>query len=129
MSYYGAESAKVSGMQEGTLMSISLTLNGQDFILLNGGPLYSFTPAISFLVQCDSQNEIDRLWAALTEGGEEVQCGWLKDRYGVSWQIVPTILSRILQDKDPQKIERVMRVFLPMKKIDMHALERAYKEK
>jgi predicted 3-demethylubiquinone-9 3-methyltransferase (glyoxalase superfamily) len=94
---------------------------------LNGGPVFSFSPAISFLVNCETQEEIDDLWEKLTQGGgEEVQCGWLKDKFGVSWQVVPTVLGKMLQDKDAKKSERVMRAMLQMKKIYIAILKKAY---
>jgi len=111
---------------KGTVMVVAFTLDGQEFTALNGGPLFKFTEAISFVVNCETQEEVDRFWAKLSEGGKEVQCGWLKDRYGLSWQIVPTILSKLLTDPDPEKSQRVMKAMLKMIKIDIRALEQAY---
>jgi predicted 3-demethylubiquinone-9 3-methyltransferase (glyoxalase superfamily) len=122
---YGEAGAEASGMPEGSVMTITFQLEGQDFMALNGGPLFSFSPAISLLVNCDTQEEVDQLWKQLSEGGEEQPCGWLQDKYGVSWQIVPTILGELMQDEDPRKTERVMEALLPMKKIDIQALKRA----
>ena len=95
---------------------------------LNGGPVFQFSPAISLMVSCQTQEEVDRLWQKLSEGGEEQQCGWLKDRYGVSWQIVPTALGEMMQDKDPKKLQRVMKAMLQMKKLDVAGLRQAYEE-
>ena len=110
----------------GTVMTVDFELEGQNFVALNGGPEFSFTPAISFFVNCETQQEIDRLWDKLIEGGKEVACGWLQDKYGVSWQIVPTILARLMQDKDVEKAQRVTKAMLQMVKIDIKALQEAY---
>jgi predicted 3-demethylubiquinone-9 3-methyltransferase (glyoxalase superfamily) len=110
---------------EGTVMTVSFELNGQKFLALNGGPEYTFSEAISFQVSCKNQDEVDVFWNKLSEGGEEGPCGWLKDRFGVSWQIVPTVLPKLLGDPDPQKSQRVMAAMLKMKKIDIGELERA----
>ena len=110
---------------KGSVMTVKLELFGQEFIALNGGPEYEFTPAISFVVNCETQAEVDRYWVKLSEGGRPNQCGWLQDKYGLSWQIVPTALLRLLQDKDAAKAQRVMRAMLQMTKIDIEALERA----
>ncbi len=124
---YDAAGAKVSGRPEGSAMTVSFSLAGQNFIALNGGPIYKFSEAVSFMVNCETQEEVDKLWTALTaDGGEESQCGWLKDRFGLSWQIVPTLLSTLLGDKDPVKAQRVMQAMLSMKKIECAALQRAY---
>ncbi len=110
---------------EGTVMTVSFELDGRAFIALNGGPEFTFNEAISFQVSCESQEEVDAFWSALSEGGEEGPCGWLKDRYGVSWQIIPTALPRLLSDPDREKSQRVMAAMLKMKKIEIDALERA----
>jgi predicted 3-demethylubiquinone-9 3-methyltransferase (glyoxalase superfamily) len=112
--------------QKGKVMSATFNLNGQEFIALNGGPVFTFSPAISFFVNCENQEEVDELWEKLSEGGEIEQCGWLKDKYGISWQIVPTILGELLNDKDTEKSSRVMNAMLQMKKIDIAALKQAY---
>ena len=112
----------------GQVMSMSFQLFGQEFMALNGGPVFSFTPAISFFVNCESQQEVDEYWDKLTAGGEIEQCGWLKDKFGVSWQIVPTILGELLNDKDPEKAKRVMNAMLQMKKIDIAGLKQAYEQ-
>lgn len=110
----------------GSVMTATFELEGQEFIVLNGGPQYKFTEAVSFLVNCNSQEEVDILWAKLTEGGEEGPCGWLKDKFGLSWQIIPTALPEMLNDPDPEKAQRVMQAMLQMKKIDLPTLKRAY---
>jgi predicted 3-demethylubiquinone-9 3-methyltransferase (glyoxalase superfamily) len=111
---------------KGAVMSATFQLEGQAFMALNGGPQFSFTPAISFFVSCQTQEEVDRLWDKLTEGGEPGRCGWLKDRFGLSWQIIPTALGELLGDKDPQKAGRVMQAMLQMDKIDVAKLKQAY---
>ena len=110
---------------EGTVRTVSFELDRQQFVALNGGPDFTFNEAISFQVSCETQAEVDRYWATLSEGGEEGPCGWLKDRFGVSWQIVPTALPRLLDDPDKEKAQRVMAAMLKMKKIDVDELERA----
>jgi predicted 3-demethylubiquinone-9 3-methyltransferase (glyoxalase superfamily) len=110
---------------EGTVMTVSFELNGQRFLALNGGPEFTFSEAISFQVDCETQEEVDSFWSQLSAGGEEGPCGWLKDRYGLSWQIVPAALPRLLMDPDQEKSQRVMQAMLKMKKIEIDALERA----
>jgi predicted 3-demethylubiquinone-9 3-methyltransferase (glyoxalase superfamily) len=114
---------------KGTVMTVSFELEGQEFMALNGGPQYKFTEAISFFVDCETQEEVDELWEKLSEGGEKGPCGWLKDKYGVSWQIVPTVLGEMLNDPDPAKSQRVMQAMLQMKKIDIEGLKKAYEQK
>jgi predicted 3-demethylubiquinone-9 3-methyltransferase (glyoxalase superfamily) len=111
---------------KGSVMTVRFQLEGQEFIALNGGPQFKFTEAISLLVNCDTQKEVDEFWTKLTAGGEEGPCGWLKDKFGLSWQIVPSALFGLLQDKDPEKSKRVMEAMLQMKKIDIARLEQAY---
>jgi predicted 3-demethylubiquinone-9 3-methyltransferase (glyoxalase superfamily) len=111
---------------KGTVMVATFQLEGQDFHALNGGPQFTFTPAISLLVNCETQEEVDDLWEKLSAGGETNRCGWLKDKFGLSWQIVPTILGRLMQDPDPTKSERVMRAMLQMVKLDIARLQRAH---
>jgi predicted 3-demethylubiquinone-9 3-methyltransferase (glyoxalase superfamily) len=111
---------------EGTVMSATFELDGQTIMALNGGPEYKFSEAISFFVNCETQAEVDELWEKLSEGGEEGPCGWLKDKFGLSWQIVPTALSRLMGDPDPEKARRVMEAMLKMRKIDVKTLEQAY---
>jgi predicted 3-demethylubiquinone-9 3-methyltransferase (glyoxalase superfamily) len=125
---YGKAGAEVSGQPEGAVMTIAFQLDGQDFIALNGGPVFKFSPAISFVVNCETQAEVDQLWNRLTDGGEIEQCGWLKDKYGVSWQIVPVVLGQLMSDPDPVKSERVMQAMLQMKKLDIEKLKQAYKQ-
>jgi predicted 3-demethylubiquinone-9 3-methyltransferase (glyoxalase superfamily) len=109
----------------GSVMTVEFQLEGQTFVALNGGPVFKFTEAVSFVVNCQSQDEVDRYWEKLSAGGAEVQCGWLKDKFGLSWQIVPTALPELLNDPDPKKAERVMKVMLTMKKLDIAALKKA----
>jgi predicted 3-demethylubiquinone-9 3-methyltransferase (glyoxalase superfamily) len=123
---YGKEEGKRSGRPKGSVMTIAFELAGQKFIALNGGPHFKFTEAISFVVNCRTQAEVDYYWKKLSAGGKEVQCGWLKDKYGVSWQIVPTALGQLLSGKDPAKSQRVMQALLQMVKLDIKALKRAY---
>lgn len=110
----------------GSVMTVTFQLAGQEFTALNGGPHFKFTEAISFFVHCETQEEVDRLWERLTAGGEESQCGWLKDKYGVSWQIVPNVLPELLNDPDPAKARRVLEAMLPMKKIEIAKLKEAH---
>jgi predicted 3-demethylubiquinone-9 3-methyltransferase (glyoxalase superfamily) len=112
-------------LPEGTVMTVAFDLAGQEFIALNGGPEYSFTPAISLFVRCEDQAEVDRLWTALTDGGEESMCGWLVNRFGISWQIVPDRLGELLSDPDPERARRAMAAMLTMRKIDVRAMEDA----
>ena len=123
---YGKEGREVHGRQAGSVMTVEFELDGQKIIALNGGPQFKFTEAVSFSVDCKSQQEVDTYWAKLTEDGEESMCGWLKDKFGLSWQINPTVLGEMLQDKDPKKAGRVMAAMLKMKKIDIETLKKAY---
>ncbi len=111
---------------KGSVMSAEFELNGQPFIALNGGPHFSFTPAISFFVHCETQEEVDELWEKLSAGGETQRCGWLTDKFGLSWQIIPNALGEMLQDSDPEKSKRVMQAMLGMVKIDVAGLKQAY---
>jgi predicted 3-demethylubiquinone-9 3-methyltransferase (glyoxalase superfamily) len=111
---------------KGKVMSVTFQLEGQEFFALNGGPHFTFTPAISFFVNCETQQEVDELWEKLSAGGEKQKCGWLKDKYGLSWQIIPTVLGTLLQDKDAEKANRVMKAMLEMDKIDIERLREAY---
>lgn len=113
---------------EGTAFIVTFQLDGQEFTALNGGPHFTFSEAISFFVNCNSQEEVDELWARLSEGGETQQCGWLKDRYGLSWQIIPSILLELMQDPDAAKAKRVTEAMLQMVKIDIKALQQAYEQ-
>ena len=111
---------------KGTVMVVTFQLDGQEFIALNGGPQFTFSPAISFVVNCEAQEEVDAFWEKLSEGGEKLQCGWLRDKYGLSWQIVPTVLGEMMQDKDVEKSQRVMKAMLQMTKLDIKRLKQAY---
>jgi predicted 3-demethylubiquinone-9 3-methyltransferase (glyoxalase superfamily) len=109
-----------------TVMTVNFELNGQEYIALNGGPRFRFTQAISFVVNCETQEEVDYFWSRLSEGGEESRCGWVMDKFGLWWQVVPTALGKLMSDPDPQKAQRVMAAMLQMGKIDIEALQRAY---
>ena len=111
---------------KGSVMSAIFQLDGQEFFALNGGPQFTFTPAISFFVNCETQPEVDELWEKLSEGGEAQRCGWLRDKFGLSWQIVPSVLGKLLQDKDAEKAKRVMLAMMQMGKLDIAGLQRAY---
>jgi len=126
LSRYNEESAKVSGIPAGTVMTAVFHLDGQEFIALNGGPLFKLTEAISFVINCQTQEEVDHFWEKLSAGGKKSQCGWLTDQFGVTWQVVPAILGQMLQDKDPAKPKRVMQALLQMTKIDIQQLQQAY---
>lgn len=123
---YDEAGARVSGRPAGSVMTVEFKLNGQDFIALNGGPIFKFTEAVSFVVNCETQAEVDRYWKKLSAGGKEVQCGWLTDKFGLSWQIVPTMLGKLMSDKDPAKSQRVMQAMLKMVKLDIRKLKAAY---
>jgi predicted 3-demethylubiquinone-9 3-methyltransferase (glyoxalase superfamily) len=124
---YGKEGQEIHGQQPGSVMTVDFELASQRFTALNGGPIFKFNESISFVVHCETQQEVDHYWNKLTAGGDATaqQCGWLKDKFGVSWQIVPTILPKLLSDADPVKSGRVMRALLQMKKLDIAALQRA----
>jgi predicted 3-demethylubiquinone-9 3-methyltransferase (glyoxalase superfamily) len=122
ISYYGEAGPRDAGM----VLTVTFKVHGMEITALNGGPDFKFNESVSLLVNCESQEEVDDLWERLTEGGEEGPCGWLKDKYGLSWQIVPTILSQMLKDEDEEKADRVMKAMLQMKKIDTTELKRAY---
>jgi predicted 3-demethylubiquinone-9 3-methyltransferase (glyoxalase superfamily) len=122
VSRYGEEGPGPAG----SAMVVAFELEGQEFLALNGGPHFNFTPAISFLINCETQAEVDSLWDKLSEGGEPGQCGWLKDKYGLSWQVIPTALGDMLSDEDDEKSGRVMKAMLQMEKIDLDKLRRAY---
>jgi predicted 3-demethylubiquinone-9 3-methyltransferase (glyoxalase superfamily) len=128
IAHYGKSAAEVSGRPKGTVMTVDFKIDGQKFVALNGGPMFKFNEVISFQVHCETQKEVDYYWEKLSEGGDEnaQQCGWLKDKYGVSWQIVPNVLGNMLQEKDAKKSERVMKAMLQMKKIDIQGLRKAY---
>jgi predicted 3-demethylubiquinone-9 3-methyltransferase (glyoxalase superfamily) len=123
---YGEAGAKVSGRPKGSVMTVTFEIEGQEFMALNGGPHFKLSEAISFIVNCETQEEIDEFWEKLSDGGEQGVCGWLKDKYGLSWQIVPTVLGKMMQDKDSEKTNRVMQAILHMKKLDITRLQDAY---
>ena len=112
----------------GTVMSVTFQLNGQEFYALNGGPQFTFTPAVSFFGSCETQQEVDELWEKLSQGGAKQRCGWLTDKFGLSWQVVPTILGKLLQDKDPKKAGRVTKAMLQMDNLDIGRLKQAYEQ-
>lgn len=124
---YDKASAAASGRPEGSVLTVDFEIEGQPFMAINGGPVFKFSEAVSFVVNCETQEEVDHYWEKLSEGGDEraQQCGWLKDKYGVSWQIVPTILARLLEDTDKAKAGRVMAALLDMKKLDIEQLRNA----
>ena len=128
---YGKEGYEIHRREAGSVLTVDFEIEGQKFVALNGGPVFKFNEAISFQVRCETQKEIDYYWEKLSEGGDKQaqQCGWLKDKYGVSWQIVPIVLGKMLQDKDTKKSDRVMKALLQMRKLDIMALMRAYEEK
>jgi len=127
-SRYGKEGYEVHGRPAGTVMTVEFELDGQPFTALNGGPVFKFNEAISFQINCETQEEVDHYWNSLSEGGDEraQQCGWLKDKFGLSWQVVPTVLSGLLKDPDPAKAGRAMQAMLQMKKFDIERLKRAH---
>ncbi len=127
MTRYGEAGSKVSGRPKDSVMTVTFEIEGQEFVALNGGPLFKFTEAVSFMVKCHSQEEIDEMWSKLSEGGEEGPCGWLKDKYGLSWQIVVPVWDEMLRDKDAATSERVMAAILQMSKPDMQLVQQAYK--
>jgi len=126
---YDEAGAKVSGRPAGSVMTVEFKLNGQEFVALNGGPIFPFTEAISLVVNCKTQAEVDYYWKKLSAGGKEVQCGWLKDKYGLSWQVVPTVLNKLMSSKDAAKAHRVMEAMLKMVKLDVKKLKEAAKGK
>jgi len=126
---YGEGAAGASGRPKGTVMTVAFRLDGQEFVALNGGPHFKFTEAISFVVNCRTQKEVDKYWKKLSAGGRKGQCGWLKDKYGVSWQIVPTVLVDMLKDRNPVKSERVMKAVLQMTKLNIGILKQAYQKR
>ncbi|HZC44457.1 MAG TPA: VOC family protein [Acidobacteriaceae bacterium] len=126
ISRYSEEAANASGRPPGTVMIVTFQLDGQEFIALNGGPQFKFTEAISLVVNCETQAEIDEFWEKLSEGGKKSQCGWLKDKYGLSWQIVPTALGKLMSSGDPEKSRRVMQAVLQMEKLDIQRLREAF---
>jgi predicted 3-demethylubiquinone-9 3-methyltransferase (glyoxalase superfamily) len=131
ISRYGEAGHEVHGKPAGTVMAVAFELDGQAFTALNGGPVFKFNEAISFQVNCETQEEVDHYWEKLSEGGDDKaqQCGWLKDKYGVSWQVVPGVLIDMVNDPDPEKSQRAMAAMLQMKKIDIEILRQAYERR
>lgn len=125
---YGEAGAKVSGRPNGSVMTVTFEIEGQEFVALNGGPHFTFSEAISLMVKCETQKEIDEMWEKLSQGGKKGQCGWLKDKYGLSWQIVSPVWDEMLRDKDVKKSERVMKAILQMTKPDIKTLKQAYEQ-
>jgi predicted 3-demethylubiquinone-9 3-methyltransferase (glyoxalase superfamily) len=125
---YDEAASKAAGRPKGSVMTVEFVLEGQEFTALNGGPIFKFTEAISVVVNCETQQEIDDFWEKLSKGGDKSQCGWLKDRYGLSWQVVPTVLKQMLQDKNARKSQAVMKAMLQMTKLDIAALKQAYEK-
>ena len=123
---YDEEASKPTGRPPGSVMTVEFQLDGQNFVALNGGPVFKFTEAVSFVVNCETQNEVDYFWSKLSAGGEESRCGWLKDKFGLSWQVVPVVLIEMLADKDTARAKRVMHAMLQMDKIDIPTLKKAY---
>jgi predicted 3-demethylubiquinone-9 3-methyltransferase (glyoxalase superfamily) len=125
VTHYGKSAAEASGRPQGSVMTVKFLLDGQEFVALNGGPHFKPNEAISFVVNCETQKEIDEFWEKLSQGGQTGECGWLKDKFGVSWQVVPTILSELVAGSDAEKSDRVMRALIHMKKLDLETLKRA----
>ena len=123
IAYYG----EGAPMPAGSVLTVRFELQGQEFIALNGGPMFKFSPAVSFILNCDTQEEVDELWEKLSEGGEIEQCGWFRDKYGISWQVVPVVVAKMMQDTDRERSNRVMQAILQMKKLDIATLEAAYR--
>ncbi len=126
LSRYGDEGPEVTGRPAGSVMTVSFRLDGQEFVALNGGPVFKFTEAISLVVNCETQAEVNRFWEKLSKGGSKGQCGWLKDKYGLSWQVVPRPAIELFQDKDPEKSKRVFAAMMQMTKLDLATLKRAH---
>jgi predicted 3-demethylubiquinone-9 3-methyltransferase (glyoxalase superfamily) len=126
VTHYGESGAKASGRPKGSVMTVSFELDGKPYMALNGGPAFKFTEAISLVVNCKDQKEIDEMWKKLSAGGEEGPCGWLKDKFGLSWQVVPDVMDEMMKDKDPVRAERVMAAVMKMKKLDLAGLKHAY---
>jgi predicted 3-demethylubiquinone-9 3-methyltransferase (glyoxalase superfamily) len=126
VSRYGNEGKEIHGKDAGTVMAVEFEIQGITFVALNGGPHFKFSEAVSFQIHCDTQDEVDHFWSKLSEGGSEGPCGWLKDKFGLSWQVVPSALITMLQDKNAAKSQRTMKAMLQMKKMDIAALERAH---
>jgi predicted 3-demethylubiquinone-9 3-methyltransferase (glyoxalase superfamily) len=126
ISRYGKEGYEIHGKEAGSVMVVEFEIEGQRFVALNGGPQFKFNEAVSFQVHCETQEEVDYFWDKLTDQGEEGRCGWLKDKYGLSWQVIPSVLLEMLSDPDPEKSQRVTKAFLQMKKFEVEELRQAY---
>ncbi|MBX4206339.1 VOC family protein [Candidatus Parcubacteria bacterium] len=126
LTHYDKAGAEASKMPEGLVMTVSFSLSGTDFMALNGGPHFQLNGAVSFMIECDTQEEIDHFWYAFADGGKEIECGWVVDKFGMTWQVVPTILGRYMTDPDKEKAGRVMKAMLKMKKLEIEPLQRAY---
>jgi predicted 3-demethylubiquinone-9 3-methyltransferase (glyoxalase superfamily) len=126
ISRYGSEGQDIHGKEPGSVMTVEFEIEGQNFLALNGGPLFKFNEAVSFQILCESQAEVDYFWSRLTKGGQDGPCGWLKDRFGLSWQVVPAVLPRLLKDENPEKAARTMKAMLQMHKLDIAKLEQAH---
>ena len=129
VTHYTEEGFEIHGMPTGTVMTVDFEIMGQKYMALNGGPIFKFNEAFSIVVNCENQDEIDYYWKNLSKGGQEIECGWLKDQFGLCWQIVPTVLSQMLSDPDQKKVKRVTHAFLKMKKFDIAELKKAYEGK
>ena len=129
ITHWSEEAAEKAGQQPGSVLTVEFTLDGVEFAALNGGPMFEFNESVSFMVNCETQDEVDYYWEKLSEGGEKSRCGWLKDKFGLSWQVTPIILPQLLADPDKAKASRVMNAMMEMEKIDIAALQRAYEEK
>ena len=125
ISRYGKEGFEIHGQKAGTVMTVEFEIEGQKFVALNGGPHFKFNEAVSFQIHCETQQEIDYFWSKLGDGGQEQPCGWVKDKFGLSWQVIPKALPQMLMDENPEKAQRIMKSMLQMRKIDLAALERA----
>lgn len=126
---FGQEGFEYHNMPEGTVMTVNFWIEGVEFVALNGGPIFKFNESVSFIINCDTQDEIDYYWNSLiADGGEESMCGWLKDRFGLSWQVVPTILNKMMTDSDPQKVKRLFNAIFQMKKLDIEILKKVYED-
>ncbi len=127
VSYYGESGAKAANMPAGSVMTVSFELDGVNFMALNGGPVFKFNEAVSFMINCKDQDEVDYFWEKLSEGGKEGVCGWLEDKYGLSWQVVPDDFAKIMKQSSPEELERIMSALLKMKKIEIETLKQAQK--
>jgi predicted 3-demethylubiquinone-9 3-methyltransferase (glyoxalase superfamily) len=128
MTHYPEAATEVSGKPAGSVLTVDFEIQGQRFVALNGGPEFKFSEAVSFQIECEDQQEVDYFWDALTDGGEESACGWLKDRFGVSWQVTPKALAKMISDPNPAKVNAAVAAFLPMRKLDLDTIQKAFDE-